>query len=273
MASAAIAYPLEAVQVLDRELSNSKVSVQLEVQMLTGRIVVPRSSFSESAPLASVKESVKAAIGVPLWHQKLIWQTTALRDEVILGDLSLPPEGAILQLVISLPPEEQIGQARELLRKAAAALDVVDARALSELKNFARPPAGVDLVLEAVMHLRAGIDPAIAVDSQGRVKDRSWKGSRNMIQNPKKFIVDLKEFKTVVENGSLPAGNVRAACRIRDSMGYDFRYASMCYKSPAAAGLVVWVLNTIQYYEVCNAIRAEFEGFDIMTEIRDQLAM
>merc|ERR1712228_1083892 len=116
---------------------------------------------------------------------------------------------------------------------------------------------GVDLVLEAVMHLRAGIDPGIAVDSRGRVKENSWKGSRKMLANPKRFINDLKEFKTLVENGNVPPGNVRAACRIRDSMGEGFSCASMSKKSKAAAGLAAWVLNIIQYHQVCDAIRAE----------------
>jgi len=33
------------------------------------------------------------------------------------------------------------------------------------------------------------------------------------------------------------------------------------------------VLNIIQYSQVCDAVRAEFEGFDIMAEIRDHLAV
>jgi len=146
-------------------------------------------------------------------------------------------------------------------------------RDLSELKNLVTPPAGVDLVLEAVMHLRAGIHPAIAVDSRGRVKDASWKASRIMIKDPKRFLVDLKDFKTLVENGRLPSGNVQAACRIRDSLGADFCFEGFKNKSGAVAGLAVWVLNIIQYYQVCKAIRADFEGFDIMAEIREQLAM
>lgn len=271
MASAAVAHPSEAVQPISRDVESDSVSVQLEVQMLTGRTIVPNSVFLASAPLASVKEAVHENTGIPVRHQSLIWQDIVLGHDVPLGDLSLPSAGAVLVLVVSLPPEDQISRARESMQQACAALDVLDCRSLSELKNMVRPPAGVAQVLQCVMQLRAGIDPAIAVDSQGRVKDDSWAACCKMIKNPKKFVAGLQDFKTVIENGSLPTGNVRAACRIRDAT--DFSLVQMRMTSLAAARLVTWVLNIIQYHQVCEAIRAEFEGFDIMTEIREQMKL
>jgi hypothetical protein len=241
--------------------------------MLTGRAVLPDGSFLASAPVVSVKEAVHAASGIPVRHQRLIWESNLLGNDVLLRDLSLPTEGATFQLVVSLPPEHQVTQARALLQQAAAALDVLDARAFSELKRLSSPPAGVDLVLEAVMHLRAGIDPAIVVDSQGRVKDSSWKASKKMMNDPKKFLAELRGFKTLVENGSVAPRNVQVASRIRDSMGDQFSFDAMRRKSLAVGGLVVWVINIIQYHQLCEAIRADFEGFDIMTEIREQMAM
>jgi hypothetical protein len=231
------------------------MSIKLEVQMLTGRTVVPNGKFLASTPLASVKEAVRAASGIPVGHQRLIWQDLVLGNDVLLGDLSLPSEGATLQLVVMCPPEDEVTRAREAVEQAAAALDVLDVRSFSELKKMPRPPAGVDSVLAAVMHLRAGIDPSIALDSRGRVKDSSWKASQNMVRDPRRFLADMKEFKTVVDNGSLPSGNVEAARRIRDSMGDDFSYDAMRRKSGAIAGLAAWVLNIIVYHEVCEAIR------------------
>jgi len=273
VAAAGSARPAEAFETIDHENGTNSVSVQLEVQMLSGRIVVPHGDFLASAPLASVKEAVHAACGIPARHQKLIWQSTILEDYVRIGDLSLPTEDATLQLMVVLPPEDQVTQAMELMQQAAAALDVLHVRDLSDLKNLANPPGGVDRVLEAVSHLRAGIDLAIAVDSRGRVKDVSWKASRIMMKDPKRFLADLKDFKTLVENGSVPAGNIQAACRTCDAMGAEFGYEYMAKKSGAVAGLAVWVLKIIQYYQVCKAIRADFEGFDIMAEMREQLAM
>merc|ERR1712139_684361 len=104
-------------------------------------------------------------------------------------------------------------------------------------KALNSPPAVVGSVLASVMQLRAGIDPAIAVDSHGRVKDSSWKACRNMMKDTKKFLTSLQEFQALVENGSVPARNIQAARRIRDSSGDCFRPESVRSVSIAAAGL------------------------------------
>jgi len=240
--------------------------------MLTGRVIVPNGHFLASAPVASVKEAVHDASGIPPRHQRLIWQSNVLADDVLLGDLALPAEGASLQVVVSLPPDEQVTQAMALMHAATAALNVLDPRDFGELKALNTPPGGIDRVLEAVMHLQATLHPAIEVDSQGRVKDSSWKASKKMIKDPKKFLADLKDFKKLVEDGRVPARNVQTACRIRNSMGDDFSHEAMRKKSAAVAGLATWVLNIIQYHKICEAIRADFEGFDIMSEIRERMA-
>merc|ERR1719183_3521364 len=111
--------------------------------MLTGRTLLPHGSFLASIPIATMKQAVHAASGIPTRHQRLIWESDVLEDSAILGDLSLPAEGAILQVVVSLPDEEQVARVRPLMQAASAALDVVDAKDLTELKNMANPPAGV----------------------------------------------------------------------------------------------------------------------------------
>jgi len=269
MASKAVAHPLQASALIDGVVCGVSTMVTLDVQMLTGRTVTPNVTFPASSPVASVKEVVHAASAIPMRRQRLIWQGAVLEDGTLLTDLALPTEGATLQLVVSLPPEDRVAQARVLMQQAAVALDVLTRKDICELKSLHSPPAGVDLVLEAVMQLQAGVEPSIVVDSQGRLKDSSWKASRNMMKDPSKFLADLRGFKTLVENGRVPARNVDAACRIRDSMGEDFSFDAVKVKSFPAANLTAWVLNIIHYHRVCAAICAEFEGFDIMAELSE----
>merc|ERR1711879_512451 len=94
----------------------------------------------------------------------------------------------------------------------------------------------------------------------GRVKDDSWKSAVRIMKNPKKFLGDLKEFKTLVENGTVPETNITAATKIQTSMGDDFTMAGMARKSRAAAGLVAWVINILRYHAVMNKFRADFGG-------------
>jgi len=245
-------------------------SIVLEVTMLSGKVVLPETSFSASALVSSVKEEVRAAGGIPVRHQRLLWQMAALEDSACLGDLSLPSGGAALQLAVVLPPQESVAQARQLVQEASAALNSIALRDLSELKRLARPPAGVDLVLEAVMHLQAGIHPGIHLNSRGAVKDTSWQASRTMMKDPKQLFSALLDYKTLIDNGGIPERNINSASRLCESTGDTFSPEYMSKKSLAARGLCQWVLSIIQYYAVVTQLRAEFEGFDIMAEIFDQ---
>eukprot|EP00929_Paragymnodinium_shiwhaense_P077089 TRINITY_DN3967_c2_g1_i1.p1 TRINITY_DN3967_c2_g1~~TRINITY_DN3967_c2_g1_i1.p1 ORF type:complete len:3070 (-),score=1029.42 TRINITY_DN3967_c2_g1_i1:156-9119(-) len=146
--------------------------------------------------------------------------------------------------------EEDLAKAIPLVREAEAALDVLDKKDFQELKALQKPPGGVDLVLEASMHLQAGIDPAIETDKKGQVKDKSWKGAVKMMNNPEQFLRNLKAYKGEIDEGHVPQGNVEKARAIKEAMGDDFSRDGMARKSGAAAGLCVFIINIIMYYDV-----------------------
>merc|ERR1711956_210713 len=100
--------------------------------------------------------------------------------------------------------------------------------------------------------LRAGLDPALEVDSRGRLKDGSWKTARSMIKDPKKFLRDLQAFKTLVDDGQVPARNVQAACAVRDSCGGGFSREAIASTSQAMAGsgTMKWRANSVQSLEI-----------------------
>merc|ERR1712176_1730784 len=231
-------------------------------------IIIPETTFSASAPIVAVMEEVQAIRGIPVRHQRLLLENSIIENTALLKDLHLPAEGAVLQLVVQLPPEEQVAEARQAMTEAARALDVLDIRSISEVKNLATPPQPVHIVLETIKHLRAGLDSNIEVDAKGRVKDSSWKASKKMLKDTKKFLADLRGFKSLIEKGDVPEQNIQAACRIRDRHGPHFSHAAMAKTSKSAACLTAWVLNVIRYHEIVCAIRTEFAGFDIMAEIR-----
>ncbi|KAF4753676.1 hypothetical protein FOZ63_015508, partial [Perkinsus olseni] len=139
--------------------------------------------------------------------------------------------------------EEDLAKAIPLVEKAEAALDVLNKKDFQELKSFAKPPAGVDKVCEACMHLMAGIDPSIEVDKKGKVKDTSWKGATKMMGNPEKFLESLKAFKGEIDDGNVPGQNISCARPLTEAE--DFTVESMKKKSAAAAGLCEWVINII----------------------------
>jgi hypothetical protein len=137
-------------------------------------------------------------------------------------------------------------------------LDVLNVKDFQELKSLAKPPAGVDKVLECVMHLLCGIDPAVEVDKNGRLKDASWKAARKIMANPGILLRNLKNFSLDIDDGKVTQQSVDGARRVRDSMGDDFTEDVFRKKSCVAAGLVVWVINIIMYYDVAVQVQEDF---------------
>eukprot|EP00931_Biecheleriopsis_adriatica_P017411 TRINITY_DN1250_c0_g1_i8.p1 TRINITY_DN1250_c0_g1~~TRINITY_DN1250_c0_g1_i8.p1 ORF type:complete len:2173 (-),score=601.12 TRINITY_DN1250_c0_g1_i8:164-6553(-) len=162
--------------------------------------------------------------------------------------------------------EEDLAAAIPLVRQAEAALDVLDKKDFQELKALAKPPGGVDLVCEAAMHLQAGYDENIELDKKGGIKDGSWKGAQKMMNNPEKFLQNLKGFKSFIDDGKVPATNVEKARKIQISMGDDFSQAGMAKKSGAAAGLTEWIINIIMYYDVVVQVEPKRNALREATE-------
>ncbi|KAF4738460.1 hypothetical protein FOZ63_025846, partial [Perkinsus olseni] len=163
--------------------------------------------------------------------------------------------------------EEDLAKAIPLVEKAEAALDVLNKKDFQELKSFAKPPAGVDKVCEACMHLMAGIDPSIEVDKKGKVKDTSWKGATKMMGNPEKFLESLKAFKGEIDDGNVPGQNISCARPLTEAE--DFTVESMKKKSAAAAGLCEWVINIIMYYDVVITVEPKKQS---LREANEMLA-
>merc|ERR1719353_2327137 len=147
--------------------------------------------------------------------------------------------------------EKDLAAALPLVAQAEAALDVLNVKDFQELKQLAKPPAGIDKLLECVMHLFAGIDPLIEIDKKGRVKDTGWKTAQKIMGNPGAFLVNLKEYKGEIDDMKVTQQNVDLSRAVKVSLGEDDTLEDMFRKkSSAAAGLVVWVINIIMYYDV-----------------------
>merc|ERR1719450_2041552 len=87
-----------------------------------------------------------------------------------------------------------------------------------------------------------------------------------MMSNPEKFLVNLKEFKNCIDEGMVPQVNVEKARKIKDGMGDDFTHAGMAKKSGAAAGLCVWIINIIMYYDVVVQVEPKRQALREATE-------
>merc|ERR1719409_1174039 len=87
-----------------------------------------------------------------------------------------------------------------------------------------------------------------------------------MMNNPEKFLVNLKEFKGVIDDSRVPQQNVESARKIQLAMGDDFSQTGMAKKSGAAAGLTVWIINIIMYYDVVVQVEPKKQALREATE-------
>jgi len=164
--------------------------------------------------------------------------------------------------------EKDLVAAIPLVEQAEAALDVLDKKDFIELKAFKTPHSSVEATCEAAMQLMAGIDPTIDVDRKGKIKDKSWKSSQKMMNDPGKFLDRLKALREVIDASQVPPHNVEEARRIKDSMGADFKQEAMRKKSQAAGGLCEWIINIIKYYDVVVQVEPKKKS---LKEAEDQL--
>lgn len=163
--------------------------------------------------------------------------------------------------------KRDLAEALPLVMQAEAALDVLDKKDFNELKAFSKPPPGVDIVCEACMHLQAGIDPNIELDKRGRVKDRTWRGMLKMLNDPTKFLQNLKDFKGEIDALRVPSQNAEEARRLKDSMGEGFTKENMSRKAQAAGGLCEWIINILLYYDVVAQVEPKKRELNSATQM------
>ena len=89
-------------------------------------------------------------------------------------------------MTIKIEPEKELGAAKPAMEAAAAAVDYLSKVMLSELKNFGKPPAGVDTVTNSCL---------IIIEKERSEKKLTWKRAKAMMQNVVTFKAKLSEFR------------------------------------------------------------------------------
>jgi dynein heavy chain len=89
-------------------------------------------------------------------------------------------------MTIKIEPEKELGAAKPAMEAAAAAVDYLSKVMLSELKNFGKPPAGVDTVTNSCL---------IIIEKERSEKKLTWKRAKAMMQNVVAFKAKLSEFR------------------------------------------------------------------------------
>jgi dynein heavy chain len=141
--------------------------------------------------------------------------------------------------------------AKPALDAANDAVNCLDKNSLTELKGFAKPPAGVDKVTTALL-----------IMIKGEKKDFSW-------ENAKKMMAKVDAFKEKLESyrgEDIPEDVIaKVAPMLEDP---EFTYEKMKTKSSAAANLANWVINIIRFNGIYKRVRPLMESLDVATKAK-----
>ncbi|CAM9306399.1 unnamed protein product [Choristocarpus tenellus] len=152
--------------------------------------------------------------------------------------------------------ETDLAKAEPAVIAAMSALDTLDKKELGQCKTMNVPPAGVGDVFIAVMVLLANMSPNVVVSKQSgkvRDKDRSWDSvKKSLLGNINGFLEELKGFKGAVDEGSVPAINLREVRPFLDLEHFNVEVIEK--RNSAAAGLCSWVLNIVKYYDIVQTV-------------------
>ena len=98
--------------------------------------------------------------------------------------------------------EAELTKALPAVERAMKALDSLVKKDLTELKNFKRPPQGVDDVLSSVIVLMS--------PPEGVAKDKSWGAATKLMLQLDHFMEALRSFKQKIDDGAVPKANFKA---------------------------------------------------------------
>jgi len=119
------------------------------------------------------------------------------------------------------------------------AMSALNERGLQELRALTTPPDGIGKVCAMAMHLLAGINSTVHVDSAGAVTDTSWTAAQCML-NPEHFLHSLEEFDARLAAFKVPVSSIMAAREIGESLPPDYCYTLMRMRIWTAAGIYLW---------------------------------
>jgi len=241
--------------------------VQLNVISLGGNTIV-QSVFAPSDRVLTVKEAVHTANGWPVWQQRLTWQGVVLEDRSTLGELSLPVDGATLQIVMRQgPSHETIALAKDVLKEGEAALSSVRPNDIREVKAMKTPPGMCLQVCLAALQLLASTADSIEAKRNGSPKSPDWEGCKRMLSSPH-FLNQLKQIPSAIEQGTLKEDRMQACRRELEDVDPDrVKCASIaCY------GLIKWILSISRFYDNVAEITKQAGGGVTLSELTSEPA-
>uniref|UniRef100_A0A7S3JKK7 Uncharacterized protein n=1 Tax=Euplotes harpa TaxID=151035 RepID=A0A7S3JKK7_9SPIT len=131
----------------------------------------------------------------------------------------------------------QLEEAIPAMKAAEEAVNCLNKQSIQELKSLPKPPKECESVTATVLMLR------------GEKRNYSWQNAQKMMNNPQKFIEEIKEF----DGRDIDEGILAKIAPIRAEPFFTFDV--MKGKSQAAAYLCLYVVNIINFNSIYKNVK------------------
>ncbi|CBZ52391.1 hypothetical protein NCLIV_021800 [Neospora caninum Liverpool] len=148
--------------------------------------------------------------------------------------------------------DEELSEAMPAMERAREAVKCLTKPAIQELKALGKPPAECMEVTKAVLIMR------------GEMKNTDWKASQKMMNDPGKFLDQVRAFDA--EN--MTQETVALIEPIISQPFFNFEV--MKGKSLAAAYLANWVVNIVTYNNIYRKVKPLMDAFAQATESKQK---
>jgi dynein heavy chain len=146
--------------------------------------------------------------------------------------------------------EGELSEAKPAMERAKSAVDCLNKASLTELKNFSKPPSGVELVTGAVIMMLEG-------DFKNYLK---WDRAKKMMGKVDAFLQSLKDYKAEAMTEEL----IKKLGPLVENP--DFNAEAMTKKSEAAANLCSWVVNIYTYNRIWVKVKPLMDALEEATQ-------
>ncbi|CAK4656794.1 hypothetical protein LEN26_006663 [Aphanomyces euteiches] len=195
---------------------------RMQIELSEKKIIVDEKTVACEALIKNIEE--KSSVATKQQQVAAVTQIECEKAAVIIHKEKEEADAALLE---ALPAVEAAAQALQDLSKSD----------LTEIKSFASPPALVMSVCMCVLILRP----------TGQDLDMDWKGAKVMLGNPN-LLTLLKEYE---KDKITPKMVSKIKTFFKNP---DLNVDTMKSISKAGAGLLVWVVAIVKYYDVARNV-------------------
>lgn len=176
--------------------------------------------------------------------------------------------------------EAEVSKLQPMVNEALEKVKNLNEQDVKFVRSFNNPPNGIPEVFYCIMYMFGGVkgveyDYSVSIDlnKKSLPRDINWKSAKKMMANPSLFIKQLINYPSEINAANVPAQNFKEVKKITEDPIFKELFSdpeTMKAKSEAAYGVLLFVVNMINYYEAMTEMIPKREALEIASLKKDK---